>query len=118
MKRKIVSMVIAASTMCLALTGCGGENGKKYIKTNSLTGSITFSKVNFYDFFNEKRITNYSNGGYAFSDSIKSTEIWFTDNSGTVRVICVDKALTKKPAKAKVYQNHKKSSYETYDCIY
>lgn len=101
------------------LTGCGGKSGKKSVSVNVWNSSVAFNKVNFYDFYNCKNVKNYSKKCCAISNSLNSRELWIQENNtGNVKVIYVDKALSTKPSKVKMYTNRKKTTYDTYKCSY
>ena len=117
--KKLSLLCICFVLLGTMLTGCKGKSDKKSVSVNVWSSSVTFSKVNFYDFRNDKIVKNYSQKCYALSNSLSSKELWIQENNtGNVKAICVDKALSKKPSKVKMYTNSKKTSYDTYSCSY
>lgn len=117
--KKLSLMCMCFVLFGLTLTGCGGKSGSRSVSVNVLKSSVSFNKVNFYDFYNYKNVKNYSKKCYAISNSLNSKELWIQENNtGNIKVIYVDKALSSKPSKVKMYTNRKKSTYDTYKCTY
>lgn len=124
--KKIILLFLCCILLCITMTGCkakssgssGSGSNKKGISVNAGTGMISLKKVNFYDFFNEVSVKSYTGSGYAPSNTLNTTEIVYSGNDGTTRVICVNKKLSEKPSKVKVYTNAKKTKFDTYSCEY
>lgn len=120
-KMKKFLVLFCCLAMCLLVVGCQGSSGssKKNVKFNLLTSEIKLTKVTYYDFYNEKKVSNYSgNWDSVISESLNSTEIWFLDKDGETRAICTNKVLSSKPDSIRVYTNASKSKYDTYSCEY
>lgn len=116
---KLVSLLLCCIMICMIFTGCSGNNGSKKVKVKTLTSEISLTKVDFYDFYNGKFVSNYSSGYCTvLSNSLNSKEVWFVDSAGITRTICTDKELAKKPKNVKVYTNSGKTKYDTYNCEY
>lgn len=118
-KIKIVSMILCCVIMCMCFSGCGAKSGSsKKIKVNVIQSEIELINVSYYDFYNCEFVPNYSGECTVISNSLNSTEVWFEDEEGILRVACFDKTLSGKPKTVRIYKNYGKTSYDTYNCSY
>ncbi|MCM1101127.1 MAG: hypothetical protein NC398_07055 [Acetatifactor muris] len=117
-KAKILSVLFLCVMFCLCFTGCSGESDGKTITTNAMNSTMTLSGVNYYDFYSDIYVGNYSGTCSVMSNTLNSTEIWFTDAQSVTRVACVNTPLSQRPATVNVYTNSAKSTYDTYTCKY
>lgn len=117
-KGKFGLVFLCVVMLCMCLAGCGGSNVSKRISVNMLASTMTFTKVSYYDFNNEKYVSNYSGKCSVMSNTLTSTEIWFTDEDGETRAACVNTKLSERPKSVRVYTNEKKTKYDTYKCEY
>ena len=119
-KKRIKKLVISLCCVisCLGLMGCGASSGNKSIAINSLKAEMTLTHVNYYDFFNEQYVSDYSGTSYVPSSGLSSTTILFLDVTNTTRTVCVNTPLQNKPATVNVYTNYAKTTYDTYVCTY
>lgn len=111
-------MFLCCLIMCVCFSGCGGKSGSKKITVNTLNSTMKLTKVNYYDFYNWQSVSNYSGNCAVWSNTLNSTEVWFTDEKGNLRVACLDKALSGTPSSVKVYTNSSMTTYDTYNCSY
>ena len=114
--KKALTVCLCIIGVAFTITGCGASSNGKNIIVNTMYGSVTLSKVNFYDFYNSRKFTNYSGTLHALSGSLNSTSITLLDSRGTTRVVCVNKKLSSRPSSVLVYTNRAKSTYDTYSC--
>ena len=118
-KIKIVSMILCCVIMCMCFSGCGAKSGSsKKIKVNVYKSTVELTNVTYYDFYNYKLISSCDGEFDVISNSLNSTEVWLSDKSGNVSVVCLDKALSGTPKTVRIYKNSSMTSYDTYDCSY
>lgn len=103
---------------CFGLVGCGASSGSKSIGVNGLTGEVTLTNVNFYDFLNNQYFSSYSGKVAVPSGGLKHKQIPIIDGNGIARQINVNTPLSKSPKEVKVYTNSSMTSYDTYTCSY
>lgn len=116
--RKKVAFLLCALIICMCFAGCGASSGNKTIQINAVASEMTLNNVNFYDFFNDVLVSNYSGKSYVPSNGLSSTQIIFLDANGIQRAVCVNTPLQNKPKTVNVYTNAAKTTYDTYTCTY
>ena len=116
--RNIVCVIIAMMYM-LGVTGCSKQataksaNGSE-ITANLAKSQVSFTNVNFYDFYNDYLVNNFNKKNlYVLSNSLNSTEVWIADTSCN-RVMCVSKKLSSRPSSFVLYTNCNKTQGDTY----
>lgn len=119
MKMKKGAMIgISVLLLGSVVTGCSAKSGKKNsIEVNMINGNVILHSVKYYDFKNLKLVTSGASE-QVHPGSINSTELSFADRKGKVRIVKLNKKLTGKPSKVKVYLSRDKSKYDTYECRY
>lgn len=116
--KKTLLIILSCIALGSCFTGCGGNSGDKSIQINQLTAQMTLTKVNFYDFYYNTLISNYSGTSYVPSNGLNSREITFIDVSNFTRSVHVSTPLSNKPATVDVYTNYEETTYDTYTCTY
>ena len=115
---KSFCMFLCIVLVCSVLSGCGASSGNKKISVsvNFFNQSISTTKVNFYDFYHQNLIKNFSGKMYIISGFYTKSITCTYGN--TTRVICMNNSLGNKPKNLKIYTNKGKTKGDNYTCKY
>ncbi len=108
----ILSMILVSCSNNSKIQSASTKNGKS-ISVNTLKNEMTFTNVDFYDFYNYQSIRGYSEKDVAILSGYHTTEIMIADLEGD-KVMCVSTSLASVSESVDVYKNYLKTDYDTY----